>query len=216
LALPPGPFLYPIIDTGICTARRLDAVALAEACLEGGARILQLRDKQASSAAFLALADRIVESASRHAAIVIVNDRADIARLSGAAGVHVGQDDLSVPDVRRVVGSGSVVGISTHDERQIDEALASDATYVAVGPIFGTATKETGYPPRGIDLVRYAAHRGKPVVAIGGITLARAASVLEAGAAGLAVITDLLSGGDPGSRTSEFVARVAAWAPPTR
>lgn len=216
LGIPAGFFLYPIIDTGICTARRLDPVALADAYLDGGARILQLRDKNASSAESLALADRIVEKASRHDAVVIVNDRADIARLSGAAGVHVGQDDLEVADVRRLVGPGFIVGISTHDEPQIDEALASDATYVAVGPVFSTATKETGYTARGLDLVRYAADRGKPVVAIGGITVERAARVLEAGATGLAVITDLLSGADPAYRIREFIARVAAWTPPTR
>lgn len=209
-------FLYPIVDTGVCNAKHLDPVALAEAYLGGGARILQLRDKNASSAESLALADRIVERASHRAAVVIVNDRADIARLSGAAGVHVGQDDLGMPDVRRLVGPAFIVGISTHDEPQIDEALASDATYVAVGPVFDTATKETGYAARGLDLVRYAANRGKPVVAIGGITVERAASVLEAGATGLAVITDLLNGTDPGNRSREFIARVAAWDPPTR
>jgi thiamine-phosphate pyrophosphorylase len=211
-----GPFLYPIIDTGICNARSLDPVALAQAYLDGGARMLQLRDKHASSAESLELADRIVEKASRHDAVVIVNDRADLARLSGAAGVHLGQHDVAIADVRRLVGPGFIVGVSTHDEAQIDEAVASDATYVAVGPIFSTATKETGYTARGLDLVRHAANRGKPVVAIGGITVARAASVLEAGATGLAVITDLLSGVDPGLRTREFIARVAAWAPPRR
>jgi thiamine-phosphate pyrophosphorylase len=214
--IPALPFLYPIIDTGIGTAKRLDPVTLADAYLEAGARILQLRDKNASSAESLALADRIVEKASRQGAVVIINDRADIARLSGAAGVHVGQDDMGIPDVRRLVGPEFIVGVSTHDEPQIDEALASDATYIAVGPIFSTATKETGYTARGLDLVRYAANRGKPVVAIGGITVERAASVLEAGATGLAVITDLLSGAGPGHRTRGFIARVAAWTPPTR
>lgn len=211
LNIPPRPFLYPIIDTGICTARQLDPVALAAIYVEAGVRILQLRDKNPSSAESLALAERIVHQAREGEALVIVNDRADIARLSGAAGVHVGQEDLGIPDVRRVAGSQAVVGISTHDESQIDEALGSDATYVAVGPIFGTATKDTGYTARGLDLVRYAANRGKPVVAIGGMTLDRAASVLEAGATGLAVITDLLSGHDPAARTREFVARLAAW-----
>ena len=212
--LPSGPFIYPIIDTGICHARRLDPEALAAAYLEGGAGILQLRDKHGSSAAFLELADRIVERAREHDAVVVVNDRADIARLCGAAGVHVGQNDLAIPDVQRIVGLQCIIGVSTHDEPQIDEALASDATYVAVGPVYGTTTKETGYTARGLDLVRYAADRGKPVVAIGGITLERAASVLEAGATGLAVITDLLSGGDPGARTRELIARVGVWSRP--
>ena len=88
---------------------------------------------------------------------VIVNDRADLAVLAGAAGVHVGQQDLSVETVRRIVGPGRLIGLSTHAPEQIDDALAGDTDYVAVGPIYRTATKDTGYEPRGLDLVRYAA-----------------------------------------------------------
>lgn len=202
------PFLYPIIDTGLCRARALDPLGVADACLGGGARILQLRDKDGASGAFLSLAETMVERARSAGGIVIVNDRADITRLSGAEGVHVGQDDLSPADVRHILGSESVVGVSTHDEQQIDAALDTDATYVAVGPIFETATKDTGYGARGLDLIRYAANRGKPIVAIGGITLDRVESVLEAGAAGLAVISDLLTTGDPESRTRDYIARL--------
>jgi thiamine-phosphate pyrophosphorylase len=202
-------FLYPIIDTGVCSAAGLDPARVADACLAGGARVLQLRDKTASSAAFLSLADRLVQRARACDAVLVVNDRADIARLSGAWGVHVGQDDLDVADVRRIVGSAAVVGISTHDEAQIDAALETDATYVAVGPIFGTATKDTGYSARGLNLIRYATHRGKPIVAIGGIALDRVESVMEAGAAGLAVISDLLTTGNPEARTRDYIARLA-------
>jgi thiamine-phosphate pyrophosphorylase len=200
------PFLYAIIDTTLCAARGFDARMVAEACLAGGAPVLQVRDKRGASGAFLTLTRRIVASASAHDAAVIVNDRADIARLSGAAGVHVGQDDLLVDDVRIIAGGAMIVGLSTHDEPQVDAALVSDATYLAVGPIFGTETKETGYTARGLELVRYAAGRGKPVVAIGGITLERAALVIAAGATGVAVISDLLTGGDPQARTRQFVA----------
>jgi thiamine-phosphate diphosphorylase len=206
-------FLYPLIDTGVCSAAGQDPAAVADACLAGGARILQLRDKTGSSAAFLALADRLVQRARAFDALLVVNDRADIARLSGARGVHVGQDDLDIADVRRIVGSAAVVGISTHDEAQIDAALDTDATYVAVGPIFGTATKDTGYSARGLDLIRYAANRGKPIVAIGGIALDRVQSVLEAGAAGLAVISDLLTTGNAEARTRDFIARIAGREP---
>jgi len=202
-------YLYPIIDTGVCSAAGLDPVAVGAACLAGGARILQLRDKASSSAAFLSLADRLVQRASACDALVVVNDRADIARLSASGGVHVGQDDLDVADVRRIVGSAAIVGISTHDESQIDAALETDATYVAVGPIFGTVTKDTGYSARGLDLIRYAANRGKPIVAIGGIALDRVHSVVEAGAAGVAVISDLLTTGNPEARTRDFIARLA-------
>jgi thiamine-phosphate pyrophosphorylase len=137
--------------------------------------------------------------------VLVINDRADIARLSRAAGVHVGQDDLPVAEVRRLVGPDGVVGVSTHDAGQLDAALETSATYVAVGPIFGTSTKDTGYSARGIDLVRAAAGRGKPVVAIGGITLSSAAAVIAAGAASVAVISDLLATGDPEARVREYL-----------
>ena len=183
-------------------------MALAEACLRGGARLLQLRAKDDSSASLMMLADRIVAAAHAVEARVIVNDRADIARLAHADGVHVGQTDLPVAAVRAIVGRDGMVGLSTHDRDQIDVALASDASYVAVGPIFLTATKETGYSPRGLDLVRYAAGRGKPIVAIGGVTLEWAPEVVAAGASALAVISDILVGNDPEARVRAFVARL--------
>jgi thiamine-phosphate pyrophosphorylase len=197
-------FFYPIIDTDACRQAGRDPLDVAAACLRGGARWLQLRSKRSGGEAFLSLADAVVLAARGVAATVIVNDRADIAKMAGAAGVHVGQDDPGVADVRAIVGAPAIVGLSTHDEAQVDAALASDADYVAVGPVFGTTTKETGYDARGLDLVRYAAGRGKPVVAIGGITLARAAAVIEAGATGIAVISDVLRD-DPERRTRQFV-----------
>jgi thiamine-phosphate pyrophosphorylase len=166
---------------------------VAAACLRGGASILQLRVKRGASAPFLALADDLVAAAGPYAADVIVNDRADIARMAGATGVHVGQEDLPPDAARTIVGSG-VVGLSTHDERQVDEGLRSTADYIAVGPVYQTQTKDTGYVARGLALVRYAAGRGKPIVAIGGITLETAPRVLEAGAVAVAVISDLLAG----------------------
>lgn len=194
---------YPVIDAEVCSARGLDPRALARACVRGGARLLQLRIKTGASAAFLALAEGVVAEAQEYGATVIVNDRADVARIAGAGGVHVGQEDLPPEDVRRVLGPG-VIGLSTHDEHQVDRALASAADYVAVGPIYGTGTKDTGYSARGLSLVRYAAGRGKPVVAIGGIDLQRAPGVIAAGAAAVAVISDLLEG-DPEERTRQYV-----------
>jgi thiamine-phosphate pyrophosphorylase len=206
--LPTAPFLYPLIDTGVCAGRGCDPLTLARACLAGGARVLQLRCKNESSRDFLALADRMVRLAEENGALLIVNDRADIAALSGAAGVHVGQDDLPVDAARGVAGADAIVGLSTHDQKQVDEALQGTATYIAVGPIFGTTTKDTGYGARGLSLVRYASGRGKPVIAIGGITHDRAASVVAAGAAGLAVITDLLTA-DPEAQARRFIASIS-------
>ena len=204
---------YPIVDADICRSRALNPRAIAAGCFRGGARVLQLRVKSGGSGAFLDLAAAVVDDARAFGAAVIVNDRADIARQAGAAGVHVGQDDLPPAAVRAIVGGG-VIGISPHDPSQIDAALASPADYVAVGPIFDTATKNTGYQARGLDLVRRAANRGKPVVAIGGITLERAAAAIAAGAASLAVITDVLAGGDPEVRTREYLRIISSQNPP--
>jgi thiamine-phosphate diphosphorylase len=200
--------LYPIVDTGVCRERGLDPLALAEACIRGGARLLQIRAKAMASGELLALTERVVEAARAPGAAVVVNDRADMARMAGAAGVHVGQTDLPAAAARAIVGPDAIVGVSTHDRRQIDEALAAGASYVAVGPIFATGTKDTGYSARGLDLVRYAAGRGTPIVAIGGITLERAPEVVEAGAAAVAVISDILVTGDPEGRVRAFHARL--------
>jgi thiamine-phosphate pyrophosphorylase len=179
-----------------------------DACLRGGATLFQLRDKSPSSAARLGLAESLVRAAHTGGAQFIVNDRADIARLAGADGVHVGQDDLPVADARLVVGPHAIVGVSTHDDAQIAAAAETSATYIAVGPLYGTATKDTGYGARGLDLVRRAAATGRPVVGIGGITLDRAADVIAAGAASVAVISDLLVGNDPEERVRQFLGRL--------
>jgi thiamine-phosphate pyrophosphorylase len=189
----------------VCAARQLDAAAVASACVAGGAPLLQVRQKSGSSGAFFALADAVVRRAAGSATRVIVNDRADLAQAAGADGVHVGQDDLSPEEARAIVGDAAIVGVSTHTADQIDRALAGCASYVAVGPIFTTSTKETGYDARGLELVRYAAGRGKPVIAIGGITLARAPDVIAAGASAVAVIADLLVDSDIEQRVRAFV-----------
>ena len=206
----------------MCRVRGLDPRAVAAGCFQGGARWLQIRHKwdaepgaepppgragkhPTGSGRFLVLADDIARIAAPFGAQVIVNDRADICRMAKCAGVHVGQEDLPAEDVRHIVGAEAIVGLSTHDRAQVDAALRTSATYIAVGPIYETATKMTGYGARGLDLVGYAANRGKPVVAIGGITLERAPEVLRAGASAVAVITDVLTGGDPEARTRAYL-----------
>jgi thiamine-phosphate pyrophosphorylase len=204
-----APSLYPIIDTDVCERHGILPLALAEACLRGGARVLQVRQKGGGSAALLALTRRLVDVARTFNAGIVVNDRADLAVITGAAGVHVGQQDLGVEDVRRIAGSSILVGVSTHVREQVDAALTSSATYVAVGPVYGTETKETGYSACGTELIRYAAGRGKPIIAIGGVTLDRVTQLVDAGASGLAVIADLLSTGDPEGRVREYVRALA-------
>lgn len=206
--LPAGvlPALYPIVDVDLCRMRGRDPVALAAAFAHGGARLMQVRQKSGGTGDLLAVCRDVVDATRAAGAAVIVNDRADVAVMAGAAGVHVGQDDLPVAAVRRIVGPDLLIGLSTHTSRQVDEALEAGVDYLAVGPIFRTATKDTGYDPRGLDLVRHAAGRGRPVVAIGGITLGNAADVLRAGAASVAVISDLLSANDPADRVGEYLA----------
>lgn len=193
----------------MCAAHGSHPGAVAASCLEAGARLVQLRVKGGASGLFLQLADELVRLARPLGGVIVINDRPDIAGMAGAHGVHVGQDDLSPDAARSLIGAG-LVGISTHDQRQVDEALETSADYLAVGPVHGTSTKDTGYGPRGLELVRYAAGRGKPVVAIGGITLDRAPAALAAGASAVAVISDVLATGDVEGRARAYVERLGA------
>lgn len=207
------PRLYAILDADVAAGAGWALLDLAAACLRGGARFLQVRAKTASGAWLLDTTSAIVALARAEGAIVIVNDRADVARLAGADGVHVGQDDLAPASVRPIVGTEHLVGISTHTLEQVEAAVLEPVDYIAIGPVFGTSTKATGYEAVGLEGVRAAARtadaRGLPVVAIGGITLERAAGAIEARAASVAVISDLLAGGDPEARVREYVRRLA-------
>jgi len=203
------PRLFPIVDVDLCRLRALDPLAVLDGFLAGGASLIQLRDKTSRTGALVTLADAAVARAHAAGAQLVINDRADVARFSGADGVHVGQEDLPVEAVRVILGREAIVGLSTHDEAQIAAAIRTDATYIAVGPVFGTSTKDTGYSARGLDLVRQASRSGRPVVAIGGITLDNALDAISAGAASVAVISDLLTGGDPAARARAFLDRLA-------
>jgi thiamine-phosphate pyrophosphorylase len=205
----PIPVLNAIVDVDAAGRAGWQPVDLAKAFLNGGARFLQLRAKTMGGGALFDTASAIVELARLCGATLIVNDRADIAKLAGAAGVHVGQDDLAASAVRALVGTSAIVGLSTHTIEQIEHAVTEPVSYVAVGPVFGTTTKDTGYNRIGLEMVRAAAARasarGLPLVAIGGITLQTARSVIDAGAASVAVIGDLLATGDPERRTREYL-----------
>jgi thiamine-phosphate pyrophosphorylase len=203
VSLPP---LQAIVDVDVAVGAGWAPADLAQACFDGGARFLQIRAKTLPSGPFLELCDRIVALGETAGALVIVNDRVDLARLSGASGAHVGQEDLAVGDARAILGAAAIVGTSTHTIPQIQAAMAEPATYVAVGPVFGTRTKETGYQAVGLDLVAAAARLcgTRPVMGIGGITLATAPQVLAAGAVCIAVISDLLTGGAPAARVREY------------
>ena len=210
------PRLNAILDEDVAKAARWTVPDLARACLAGGARFLQVRAKQASSREYLALCSEVIALASDHDAIVIVNDRADIARLCGASSVHVGQEDLPPAAVRAVIGDTLLVGLSTHTAEQVRHALSQPIDYFAVGPVFGTSTKATGHSAVGVEFVQQASAAAKaaaantdgsplPVIAIGGITLDRARVMVDAGAAAVAVISDLLTTGDPESRVRSYL-----------
>ena len=206
--LPPPPFVYPIVDSGLVPPERVGAVVAALA--EAGARLIQLRAKSGSDRLREAMAREAVAAAHGGGALLVVNDRADVALVAGADGVHVGQDDLRPEEVRRLLGAGALVGISTHDRAQLAEAADSGADYVAVGPVFATSTKERADPVVGLELVRAARERtALPVVAIGGITADRAAEVAAAGADGLAVVSAIAGAPDPAEAFRRIRARLA-------
>ena len=198
--------LHAILDVDVAAARGWTPSDLARAFLDGGAPLIQLRAKRLPSGAFLALCDEVVAAAEPYKCAVIVNDRVDLAAMSRAAGTHVGQEDIPPAAARGILGARAVIGFSTHTTAQIEAAAGEPISYLAIGPVFGTRTKNTGYESIGLEMVSQAARlaRGIPVVAIGGITLESARSVIAAGAAGVAVIGDLLAGGAPQARVAAY------------
>jgi thiamine-phosphate pyrophosphorylase len=206
--------LYVVCDAELCASRGWDLADYAAQCFDGGATLVQVRAKRLATRDLLNATEAILRRAETVRATVIVNDRGDIARMASAAGVHVGQDDLTPLQVRAVVGQDAIVGLSTHTAEQLDAALRQPINYVAVGPVFATGTKATGYEPIGVEAVRaaasMAASRRLPLVCIGGVTLKRAQSVIEAGAQSVAVISDLLTTGRPAQRVQEFLNALAS------
>jgi thiamine-phosphate pyrophosphorylase len=173
-----------------------EPVALARILLEAGARILQLRLKDSGSRDFLAAARAIVASCRAHGAILIVNDRADIAKLAGADGVHVGQDDLPLADARAIVGATAIIGVSTHSVEQARSAAAGGADYIGFGAIYSGGLKRVANA-HGLGRLRAVrAAVSLPIVAIGGITEATMPEVLAAGADAAAIITDVVRAAD--------------------
>jgi thiamine-phosphate pyrophosphorylase len=199
--------LHAILDVDVAATHGWQAADLARAFLDGGAPLVQVRAKQLPSGALLALCDAVVKAAESYKAAVIVNDRVDLAAMSGAAGVHVGQEDVPPAAARRILGDRAIVGYSTHTTTQIEAAAREPISYLAIGPVFGTRTKDTGYEAVGLARVAEAVRLsgGLPVVAIGGVTLDNVALVIAAGAAGVAVIGDLLAGGTPQARVAAYL-----------
>jgi len=178
----------------------------ARQLVDAGVRVLQYRHKEASSRELLENAKKLSLALVPLGVTFVVNDRADVAALAGAGGVHVGQEDLAVEDARAVVGPGRLVGVSTHNGAQFEQAAGTSADYIAVGPIFSTSTKSNPDPVVGTEFIRQVRPlTDKPIVAIGGITLERAAEVVRAGADSVALISDILRARNPGERARQFI-----------
>ncbi len=186
------PRLYAILDTASLEARGLGVECAARAMLEGGASLVQLRHKGHWSRALYAQARAIARACAEEGAGFVINDRADLAMLLGA-GLHAGQDDLPPREARRLIGPDAMLGFSTHNARQLSEAGGEPVTYLALGPIFATRSKENPDPEVGLEQLRECRARvEQPLVAIGGITRENAPAVWAAGADAVAVIGDLL------------------------
>ena len=190
------PRLYPILDVAcFAPTMRTEAcvVEYAYKLATGGVTWLQYRNKIAPTRQMLDHT-RAIRQALGEGVTLIMNDRADMCIAAGCDGVHLGQDDLSPQGARRVIGNHRILGVSTHNLRQLSEADDGSADYIAYGPIFETSTKQYHEPLVGLEGIRAArAATTKPLVAIGGITRANARSVIDAGADSVAVISDLLS-----------------------
>jgi thiamine-phosphate pyrophosphorylase len=187
------------------------AVEIARQLIGAGVRVLQYRAKNLPARQTLTAARQIAELARQENAQFSVNDRPDLAYFAGADGVHVGQDDLSVEQARTIVGQDRWVGVSTHNRQQFEQAIATSADYVAIGPIFATTSKANPDPAVGTALVRELRPlTKKPIVAIGGIRLECAAEVIEAGADSVAVISDILAAPDPAGQARQFIRRLEA------
>ena len=194
------PRLYAIADAAFG-----DPVDLARALFGGGARLVQIRNKNASASELLAQVLAILEFVPADGRL-IVNDRADVALISGAGGVHLGQQDLPPQMARRILPSTQIVGYSTHSLDQALAAASAPVDYIGVGPVFPTSTKTDADPVIGLHELREICSRVKmPVVAIGGITLENAREVFACGAASAAVIGDLLKANDVSRRTQEWL-----------
>lgn len=196
--------LYLVTDQVLSQGRTTTSVV--EAALKGGVDIVQLREYSMTDWELLKVAQEVRLLTKKYNALFIVNNRPDIAKLSGADGVHLGQDDLSVEDARKIMGVGKIVGVSTHEIDQAHKALVDGADYIGVGPVYPTETKKNVVPPVTLEYVKkiHLWKQASPFFAIGGIKLNNAPAVLGAGARRLAVVTGIVGAADVRQACVEF------------
>jgi len=196
--------LYVIIDPQVTGGR--DPLAIAQAAIQGGARMLQLRDKLRDKGESLPLAIDLQERCAKSGASLILNDHADVAAIVGSAGLHVGQTDLPVEQARQVLAPHQVLGRSNHEIEELLESERMGVDHVAFGAVYHTDTKGVGRPPQGIDQLRLARDAAQtPLVAIGGINAENAAPVIEAGADAICVTAAVGSATEPEAAAARLV-----------
>lgn len=196
--------VYLVTDRSLCLGRPLEDVVYA--AVRGGAGAVQLREKHASSREFLELARALVSRIQPLGIPLIINDRADIALASGAAGLHVGQSDLPPDDARRLMGPDAIVGLSVETPEELAEAAAFDIDYAGISPIFATPTKPDTHAPWGLDGLKKARAASRlRLVAIGGIHGSNARDVVAAGADSLAVVSEICSAPDPAAAAENLL-----------
>ena len=197
--------LYPIIDTAACSRAGVRPEALAEALARARVAMVQYRHKGPYTREVFAQAETIGRILQPAGVRYVINDRADVALMLEAGGIHLGQDDLPPSKVRPMVGSSLWIGFSTHNREQLRAGDGEPVDYLAIGPIYPTGSKERPDPVVGVEaLAALRSLTAKPLVAIGGITRANARAVLDAGADAVAVISDLLAH-DLGARLDEWL-----------
>lgn len=202
--IPLRPFIYPITDRQLAGSIPINQL-VADLC-RGGARLIQLREKDLTTRELYEVATGAVSAAHASGALLLVNDRPDIAIDSKADGVHLGDEDLEPAVARKVLGSEAIIGVSCHSLDDVESAEQQPVDYIAVGPVFPTDTKQLRYEVVGTELVRQARNlTALPLVAIGGINASNANDVIAAGADGLAVISALMRPGEVEDRTRAMV-----------
>jgi len=198
--IPSSPFLCVITDDSFCP------VTIAELALKGGAAIIQLRHKNASGNQLFSWAVDIRNQCQKYRALFIVNDRVDIALASEADGVHLGQEDMPAHIARKLLGKQSIIGVSASSLEEALQAEKDGADYIGFGHIYPTFSKEKGFSPVGTEtLQKVAGSISLPIIAIGGVSLENAASLISCGASGVAVISAVSRTDDPAMAASELV-----------
>lgn len=202
---PVDPRLYLVLGPDDCA----DPAEVAAAAVAGGVTLVQLRAKQASSRAFLALARRTLDALAGSGVPLLINDRVDIALASGAAGVHVGQDDLPAAEARRLLGEQAIIGLTVRSRAEAEAAPLELLDYVSIGGVFATRSKDNPAPPIGLrglaEIATLLRRRGDlPLCAIAGIDADRAGAVLGAGVDGIAVVSAVTAAADPAQAAREL------------